>query len=78
MPDLAHTAIAQLVEMVNGRTPAWRSVLPTSLVVRESSGPPRDAASHISSASVSANGSVAHTTEAYSADGGPRSGAASA
>src|SRR5262249_5269572 len=47
MPDLAHTAIAQLIEMVNGRTPALRSVLPTTLVVRESSGPPREAANHV-------------------------------
>jgi LacI family transcriptional regulator len=65
MADLAHTAIAQLIEMVNGRTPAWRSVLPTSLVVRESSGPPRAPASH-----------VLHG--AFSADGVPTSGAASA
>jgi hypothetical protein len=44
MAQLAHTAILQLIEMVNGRTPASRSVLPTRLVVRESSGPPRDSA----------------------------------
>jgi LacI family transcriptional regulator len=62
MPDLAHTAIAQLIEMVNGRTPAWRSVLPTSLVVRESSGPPRDANYHVLKRAHSADGSPTSRT----------------
>jgi LacI family transcriptional regulator len=52
MAQLAHTAIAQLIEMVNGRTPVLRSVLPTRLVVRESSGPPRDAAGHVADATL--------------------------
>jgi hypothetical protein len=58
-----------LIVMVNGRTPALRSVLPTRLVVRESSGPPRPSAGHLSDITL---------PEAFSAKDGSLSGAASA
>jgi LacI family transcriptional regulator len=42
MGQLASAALQELLQMIEGRTPAMRTVLPIELVVRESSGPPPD------------------------------------
>ena len=40
MERLASTALQELIQMIEGRPPVMRTVLPVELLVRESSGPP--------------------------------------